>query len=110
MTRSNAPAICEGIGTMKRLTTLNRISSSMMSTHRISVPKPRIGGSHRSSVRAVMACRRGSLVVAHAAAGFFAQIAPDLRDVAPESLARHDLDERGRVSSIGTIRFTWPGR
>jgi hypothetical protein len=49
-------------------------------------------------------------VVAHAAARFLAQVAPDLRHVAPERIARHDFEERGRGSSIGTMRLSLPGR
>ena len=92
MTRSNAPAICEGIGTMKRLTTPTRIRISTIRIAATSVPSPSANGTKLRCARALTSCAPAMrFVVAHAAARFLAQVAPDLRHVAAERIARHDF-------------------
>ena len=51
------------------------------------------------------------LVLVHAAARLFAQVAPNLRDVAAERLADETIsDVRGRGRLMSMMRFTLPGR
>src|SRR6476660_9729262 len=51
------------------------------------------------SYRALRMRKRMFFLIPHAAVCFLAQIAPDLRDVAPEGLAAHDLG-RARARQI----------
>ena len=114
MMRWNAPAICEGSGTMKRLITPTRIRSFDDQRSR----RDQRADAERERQRRCAARARSSpalsaharLVLAHAAARFLAQVVPDLRDVAAERLARHDLG-RARARQVDrTMRFSRPGR